>query len=123
MDPARIPLSELSGIRRFVSVDIGTAARSDDSFGLGLCRLFGGGFDDGFEFDGCQSAEGGLSASAVVGAFDLDHDSDPEFVACQHIETQLGTCRCRFCSRSPNTRLRLCAYVVERGEVLPSPNV
>ena len=58
------------------------AARSGDSFGLGLFRLLGGGFDDGIELDGCQSAESGWAASAVVGAFDPGHDRDPKFGMC-----------------------------------------
>ena len=60
---------------------LGTAARVGDSWGLGLGRLIGDGFDDGFELDGGQSAEGCLSPSAVVGALDPGHDRDPQLVA------------------------------------------
>ncbi len=40
------------------------------------CSLVGCGGHDGLVLDGRQATEGGLPASAVVGAFDPGHDRD-----------------------------------------------
>jgi hypothetical protein len=46
-----------------------------------LGRLGGGWGHDRFELDGGQSAEGGLSASTVVGALGPGHDRDAQLLA------------------------------------------
>ncbi len=55
-------------------LDRGAAEGNCDS---GLGRRGGGLAHDGFVFDGGQTAEADLAASAVVGAFDPGDDRDP----------------------------------------------
>ena len=43
--------------------------------------MFGGVDHDDLEFDGGQSAEGGLAAASVVGAFDPGDDRDAQLFA------------------------------------------